>query len=87
MKKKKANRQKAVAAVNQPAGTATAKKHPLPEQKNYRELIIILALTFIAYIPALQAGIVNWDDPDYVNKNFLTSGIANLQATDSTCMG
>ena len=81
MKKKKANRQKAVATVNQPAGTATAKKHPLPEQKNYRELIIILALTFIAYIPALQAGIVNWDDPDYVNKNFLTSGIANLLTT------
>ena len=81
MKKKKANRQKAAAAANQPAGTAPSKKLSLPEQKNYRELIIILALTFIAYIPALQAGTVNWDDPDYVNKNFLTSGISNLLTT------
>lgn len=29
----------------------------------------ILILTFIIYIPALNAGFVNWDDPDYVGEN------------------
>src|SRR5205809_298583 len=29
-------------------------------------LIIVLLLTFLAYLPALKAGIVNWDDGDYV---------------------
>src|SRR5688572_114472 len=30
---------------------------------------LILILTFIVYIPALSAGFVNWDDPDYVGEN------------------
>src|SRR5687768_18359364 len=30
---------------------------------------LILILTFIIYIPALNAGFVNWDDPDYVGAN------------------
>src|SRR5215204_3806670 len=30
---------------------------------------LILILTFIVYIPALSAGFVNWDDPDYVGGN------------------
>ena len=30
---------------------------------------LILILTFIIYIPALNAGFVNWDDPDYVGEN------------------
>jgi tetratricopeptide (TPR) repeat protein len=29
----------------------------------------ILLLTFLAYTPVLSAGFVNWDDPDYINKN------------------
>ena len=30
---------------------------------------LILIVTFIIYIPALSAGFVNWDDPDYVGEN------------------
>lgn len=30
---------------------------------------LILLLTFAVYIPALSAGFVNWDDPDYVGEN------------------
>jgi tetratricopeptide (TPR) repeat protein len=30
---------------------------------------LILILTFTIYIPALSAGFVNWDDPDYVGGN------------------
>lgn len=30
--------------------------------------VIIAALTFIAYLPALQNGFVNWDDQEYVNE-------------------
>ena len=30
---------------------------------------LILIVTFIIYIPALSAGFVNWDDPDYVGGN------------------
>jgi hypothetical protein len=30
---------------------------------------VILILTSIIYIPALSAGMVNWDDPDYVGGN------------------
>ena len=30
---------------------------------------LILIITFIIYIPALTAGFVNWDDPDYVGEN------------------
>src|SRR6187401_3734781 len=30
---------------------------------------LILIITFIIYIPALSAGFVNWDDPDYVGGN------------------
>ena len=30
---------------------------------------LILIITFVVYIPALSAGFVNWDDPDYVGGN------------------
>jgi tetratricopeptide (TPR) repeat protein len=32
-------------------------------------IALILIITFIIYIPALSAGFVNWDDPDYVGGN------------------
>ena len=42
---------------------------------------VILVLTFIIYIPALNAGFVNWDDPDYVGENnFLIRDLGNLPA-------
>lgn len=42
-------------------------------------VFIILLLTFIAYIPSLRAGFVNWDDPDYVSNNPMIKDISNLQ--------
>jgi len=42
-------------------------------------IFIILLLTFIAYIPSLRAGFVNWDDPDYVSNNPMIKDISNLQ--------
>lgn len=42
-------------------------------------LPVILILTFIIYIPALNAGFVNWDDPDYVGENnFLIRNLSKL---------
>ncbi len=39
----------------------------------------ILILTFIIYIPALNAGFVNWDDPDYVGENnYLIRNLSKL---------
>ena len=70
------------------------KKHnsqPSPETKkvkstpvrsnpnNYIALLVILIATFIAYIPSLKAGFVNWDDPDYVSGNPLIKDISNLK--------
>jgi tetratricopeptide (TPR) repeat protein len=39
----------------------------------------ILLLTFIAYLPALKAGFVNWDDDDYVVNNLLIRSFSNLK--------
>lgn len=41
-------------------------------------LPLILIITFIAYIPALNAGFVNWDDGDYVGDNPLIKDFARL---------
>ena len=54
-------------------------------------LPLILILSFLIYIPALDAGFVNWDDPDYVGENnFLIRDLANLPAffnIDNTVQG
>ena len=40
---------------------------------------LILIITFIIYIPALSAGFVNWDDPDYVGgNNYLIRDLSRL---------
>ena len=38
----------------------------------------VVILTFIVYIPNLNAGFVNWDDPDYVVDNLLIRDLANI---------
>src|SRR5436190_5153710 len=48
-------------------------------QKNNITIFIVLAITFIAYIPVLNAGFVNWDDPDYVTNNPMIKNIADLE--------
>ena len=40
---------------------------------------LILIVTFIIYIPALSAGFVNWDDPDYVTNNPMIKNISDLE--------
>jgi tetratricopeptide (TPR) repeat protein len=46
---------------------------------------LILIITFIIYIPALSAGFVNWDDPDYVGgNNFLIRDLSRLPELLST---
>src|SRR5947208_5501761 len=39
-----------------------------------------LLLTFIAYLPVLKAGFVNWDDDAYVVSNFTIRSFGNLKA-------
>jgi len=48
-------------------------------QKNNVAIFIILAVTFIAYIPVLNAGFVNWDDQDYVTNNPMIKNISDLE--------
>jgi protein O-mannosyl-transferase len=50
-----------------------------PSSKSTVALSIILIFTFIAYIPALKAGFVNWDDPDYIFNNPMLKNISNLE--------
>lgn len=45
--------------------TSKPKVSPIPNW----HLPAILIITFIAYLPALSAGFVNWDDPDYIGEN------------------
>ena len=74
--KKKAKKHK-----HQP-GAAIAKEArltPVLQQKSKLAVFIILAFTFVAYIPALKAGFVNWDDPDYVSNNPMLKDISNLE--------
>jgi tetratricopeptide (TPR) repeat protein len=41
-------------------------------------IVFILLLTFVAYIPALTADFVNWDDDDYVKNNVLIKSFSYL---------
>ena len=44
----------------------------------------ILLVTFLAYIPVLKAGFVNWDDGDYVTENLLIRSFANIKLLFAT---
>ncbi|HKB44419.1 MAG TPA: tetratricopeptide repeat protein [Chitinophagaceae bacterium] len=52
---------------------------PVSQRNNYIAVFIILLFTFIAYLPSLKAGFVNWDDPDYVNEQIFRQGFSNLK--------
>lgn len=55
--------------------TTKAKVNPVPNW----HIPLILIITFIIYVPALNAGFVNWDDPDYVGENnYLIRDISRL---------
>lgn len=59
-----------------------AKKKVNPDPK--WAVPFILILTFAAYIPALNAGFVNWDDEVYIINNPLLKDISNLKAIITT---
>jgi protein O-mannosyl-transferase len=42
-------------------------------------LPIILFITFLAFIPVLKAGFVNWDDGDYTYNNYLIRDLSHLK--------
>jgi protein O-mannosyl-transferase len=82
MKKKKVTRQQVVSTKNKkaaPAKSSVSRTSQVSSKEYYRAVFIVLILTFLAYIPALKAGFVNWDDPDYVNQQFFTRGLSDLK--------
>jgi protein O-mannosyl-transferase len=44
----------------------------------------ILVLTLIAYLPAFNAGFVNWDDGKYVFENLMIQDLSNIKAFFTT---
>ena len=45
---------------------------------------VILLITFLAFIPALRAGFVSWDDGDYASETLLIRDLSNLGALFTT---
>jgi tetratricopeptide (TPR) repeat protein len=79
VQKKKPVKQQRAAALKQKKPTAS-KEIKTPKWM----LPFILVITFLAFLPVLKAGFVNWDDPDYVNEQVLkqmSSGLKNLITT------
>ena len=63
------------AAKHVHAKAPVPKRTPVPGW----HLPLIFIITFLIYIPALTAGFVNWDDPDYVGENnYLVRDISRL---------
>ena len=82
MKKKKGSRPQVVSPKHKksaPAKNTIAKTTTSTSKQHITAIIIILIATVIAYIPALSAGIVNWDDPDYVNQQFFSRALSDVK--------
>jgi len=79
--KKKVKKNKVQA---QPIKKQSVKIPSLSSRQSNLALVIILLFTFVAYIPALRAGFVNWDDPYYVSNNPMLKDISNLGAIFTT---
>ena len=73
-KKKKPERKPPAPAPKKQVVTRPA----APGKKNYTPLLFILLLTTLAYLPTLNAGFVNWDDPDYANSQTLKSMMSDF---------
>src|SRR5215470_8359451 len=59
--------------------SSTKAKNGKAAQTKFWEIFIIAFLAVVLYIPALKGGILNWDDPDYVNEEFFKQGLLNLR--------
>lgn len=46
--------------------------------------LAVLVLTFIVFIPSLQNGFVNWDDPDFLTNNTLIRSLSNIPTLFTT---
>jgi Tfp pilus assembly protein PilF len=75
---------KNISAVQNVQKAKTNRATSVNQPNNYIPIFIILLFTFIAYLPALKAGFVNWDDPDYVNKQIFSQGFSNLKSLITT---
>lgn len=76
-----------VAAVKAKAPVrGPAKAHAKAAGKDYSKWLIgiSLLLTLIVYIPAFNAGYVNWDDDDYVVNNHLIRSFSNAKELITT---
>jgi len=49
---------------------------PFKSNKDYPWLLLILSISFIAYLPAFLNGFTNWDDHFYVTQNHLIKSIS-----------
>jgi hypothetical protein len=67
MAKKNNPQKKQQSAVSGQKKTAASRQIKTPRWM----LPFVLLITFLAFLPALKAGFVNWDDPDYVSEPVL----------------
>jgi tetratricopeptide (TPR) repeat protein len=79
-----AKKKKAEKHVHQVKGTSQKKVNTLQKKSSPWIVPFILLVTFLAYIPALRAGFVNWDDGDYIVDNLIVKDFANLKLILST---
>ncbi len=63
-----------------PPATAKQAKTREPEPKgNYAWMpVLCIILALIVYLPVFKAGFVNWDDDDYVVKNYTITSFKNI---------
>jgi protein O-mannosyl-transferase len=81
-----AKKKKAEKHLHPAAGTKKNSAHQKKSDTPRWIVPFILLVTFLAYIPVLKAGFVNWDDGDYVfdNNNLLVKVFSNLKLLLST---
>jgi tetratricopeptide (TPR) repeat protein len=80
MKKKK--EQKQVSAV-----TKTSTKGNIDKWKYYGALVIIVLISFLVYLPALNNTFLSWDDERYIPKNALIYSIDLKEIFSNYVMG
>ncbi len=78
--KKKVEEKKKISSLKNPATKTTL----FTKGENYLSILLILFITFIAYLPVLNAGFVNWDDQQYVYENFLITSFSHLNELFTT---
>lgn len=70
--------EKKIKATKTPKQTQGKKTAASAKDYSFWLIGISLLLTFIAYLPVLKAGFVNWDDPDYALKNAAIQSFSNF---------